>query len=320
MRFGSFTLCKISPLDSTMNISNQKINTTKSFKPFVRWAGGKTQLLPQLIDKIPDFIKNGDKFNYVEPFLGGGSFFFYIIENYNPQKCYVNDLNKNLIGLYKNIKNDFKLLEIELEKIKIQYSKTISQKDFYYDIRNKYNALLDPNSVLKSAYLLFLNKTCFNGIYRENKNGEFNVPKGNKNNPEFYSLENLKLVSKKLNEIDIIIHSKSFEKIDFSSDLKTFYFLDPPYREIKNKKSFNEYLNQKYSNEEIQFKLSDFCQKITNRNQYFMQTNSYTNDDFFQKLYSNDSYNISTIEASRRINSKGNKRGLIKEVMIRNYK
>lgn len=282
-------------------------------KPFIKWAGGKTQLLPFIRLKYPKKIER-----YCEPFIGGGAVFFDIISTFQPEEILVNDINARLINAYQQLKNNSDNLISELLKLQEKYWSLSEdeRKIFYIEQRKNFNTSSDN---LQSAILfIFLNKTCFNGLYRVNKKGAFNVPIGSYKNPLICDAENLKIVSEHLQSI-------TFKCDDFSecSDFiqqDTFVYLDPPYRPLE-KSSFTAY-DSSYFNDSEQCRLADFFKNADNKGAKVLMSNSDPkntdeNDDFFDKLY--ESFNIERVVAKRSINSNGKGRGNINELLISNY-
>ncbi len=281
-------------------------------KPFLKWVGGKRKLIPHLEVKFPAYIKNNE-FTYVEPFLGGGAMFFYLISKYSIKKAYLNDLNDKLIDCYKNIRDHGDNLVRQLKKLEKDYYSSKDKKLFYLERREEYNN--SKLSVNKSALLIFLNKTGFNGMYRENSKGEYNIPFGEMNNPLICNSELILNISNILNNNDVEFSSKSFENI-LINEKNIFYYLDPPYRPISKTSDFTSYTKNKFD-DELQFKLKKYCDKINEKDNFLMQSNSFSEDNFFQKLYSE--MNIKKIYASRSISADGSKRGKAKEIVITNY-
>jgi DNA adenine methylase len=174
-------------------------------KPFVKWAGGKGQLISVISNKLPIELKQNKIKKYIEPFVGGGAVLFYLLENYNFDEVVINDINEDLTNVYRIIKNDVKSLINELRKISDEYLplNNDDRKEYYYEVRKKFNSnLLDE--IKKAAYFIFLNRTCYNGLYRVNKKGEFNVPHGKYKNPLILDEENLLNVSKVLQSVQIL--------------------------------------------------------------------------------------------------------------------
>ena len=267
-------------------------------KPFVKWAGGKRQLINILINEIP---KEG--FNtYIEPFVGGGALFFEVL----PQKAIVNDLNKELINAYLVIKNNVNNLIESLKEHK-------NEEEYFYKIR-----ALNPErltSVERASRFIFLNKTCFNGLYRENSKGQFNVPFGKYKNPKILDEENLISISEFLNSIEIQIFNKDYKEVCQLAQEGDFVYLDPPYYPISKTSSFTKY-NKCNFTEQNQIELANTFKELDKKGCYVMLSNS--NTEFIKELYKD--YNIIEVEANRSINCKGNKRAKAKiEILVKNY-
>ena len=228
-------------------------------KPFLKWVGGKRKLIPKLEAKFPDYIKSNE-FTYVEPFLGGGAMFFHLITKYNIQKAYLNDLNDKLIDCYQNIRDYSEILIKFLKKLEKDYYSLEDRKSYYYEKRNEFN--FSKLSVKKSALLIFLNKTGFNGMYRENSKGEYNIPVGNMNNPLICDEDLIQNISYVLNNNDIEFSSKSFEEL-IIDEKNIFYYLDPPYMPISKTSSFTDYTSKNgYKNDiDLQNKICEYCHK-----------------------------------------------------------
>ena len=265
---------------------------------FVKWAGGKKQLLKQFEPLLPKKI---DK--YIEPFVGGGAVFFFIQENFTPKEIILCDYNKDLINLYKQIKSNVEKLIKELKKHRAKHN-----KEYYYQIRKKFNKEKDP--IKKAGYLLYLNKTCFNGLYRVNSNNEFNVPMGGYKNPSIFDEEKLRKVSKILKKVRLI--SGDFEKILKFVDKKSFVYFDPPYYTENN--GFTTYTKNNFDKED-QKRLAEFCKKLDKKGTKFMLSNSDTK--FIKRLYKG--FKKKTVSAKRMINCNAKGRGPVKEVVFRNY-
>lgn len=291
-------------------------------KPFLKWAGGKGQLLSKIRPLYPQEL--GNQINkYIEPFIGGGAVFFDIISNYKLDKYIINDINKELINTYKAIQQDIHSLLEYLSKITSYYKKlSIEERDlFYYNIRNKYNSIVLNNciNIEKAAFFIFLNKTCFNGLYRVNRNNQFNVPAGKYKDPIIYDEENLLNISQILQKVEILLgdFATTYNYIDNT----TFIYIDPPYRPLTKSSSFTNYSTYIFDDKE-QIRLSTFINDIDKKGAYVLSSNSdpkntSENDNFFDELYSTK--NIIRIEATRAINSNPLKRGKINELLISNY-
>ena len=309
---------------------NSKLNSkSTSFpKPFLKWAGGKTQLLEDIVSYLPDDFNS--KFNkYFEPFLGGGAVFFCLIKNYDFDCIYLGDTNADLILTYEVIKNNLDELKYELKSLSEEYlnKNDEDKKEMFLEKRDEFNEihcigskLPKNNRVEIASRMIFLNKTCFNGLYRVNKNGKFNVPFAYTKKPLIYDEINLSKVSEVL--ADAHIKCSDYSKSKRFMDENSFVYLDPPYRPINGKKSFEGYSNSGF-NDDNQKELANFCNEISEKNKVsFILNNSdttnYIEDDyFFEKLYNN--FNIEKVYAKRFINSKANKRGPISELLVYNY-
>lgn len=277
-----------------------KQKLTKNIPTFVKWAGGKKQLLNQLDPILPIQVDS-----YIEPFVGGGGMLFYIIKKYNPKKVIISDINKELINTYEIIKNDIESLILELKKLDIRHSKTA-----FYKIRGLDFSKLTP--LIRASYFIYLNKTCFNGLYRVNSKGEFNVPIGSYTSP-------LICPEKDLREISILLKNVQIESGEFKECLKNckqgdFIYLDPPYYPVKKGKSFTKYSKEDFLDEK-QKELKEEFSRLDKLGCKVLESNS--NSVFIKKLY--NKYSISYVNANRMINRDALKRGKIKEAIIKNY-
>jgi len=291
-----------------------------SAKPFVKWAGGKRQLIPEIDMVIEKKLNNGELNNYVEPFVGAGAIFFHVEAKYDFEEYIINDINTDLINLYLTIKNNLNELLYSLEELDKKYKKKneLERKSFFYDKRDEFNNI-NEDILNKSSLFIFLNKTCFNGLYRVNKKGKFNVPSGKYKNPKILDEENLKIVSQKLQKVRIF--NKDFEEIGKYIDENSLVYLDPPYRPISSSSSFKSYQSSDFNDKE-QKRLADFYTRLSNKDAALVLSNSDPknndkSDNFFDDLYGD--FKIKRIEAKRSINSKAKKRGKIKELLIHNY-
>lgn len=286
---------------------------------FVKWAGGKTQLLPEIRKHYPHRIKK-----YCEPFVGGGAVLFDVLQKYHPEKVLVNDVNEELINTYLQIKTDCNLLIEQLSELQQNYKSQSLEKNkiLFYEKRLRYNELKinrnDAENLEKAALFIFLNKTCFNGLYRVNKKREFNVPFNNAKNPLICDEENLRACSELLQNVQM----KTGDYSDCKNfiDSETFVYLDPPYRPLTQTSAFTSYSENGFSDKE-QIELGNFIKEISEIGANILASNSdpkNTNkeDNFFDELYSN--FEIKRISASRMINSNAKKRGAISELLISN--
>ena len=295
-------------------------------RPFVKWAGGKSKLIPQMEQYYPKELKENKIDVYVEPFVGGGAILIDILKKYNIKKAYAFDINENLINCYNIIKDKVDNLVLNLKKLEKEYLKLDDEnrKKYYYDIRKKYNSINIENekeALEKTTYFIFLNKTCFNGLYRENRKGQFNVPIGKYKNPTICDEENLIELSKLIKNV-IFIRGDYRESYKYIVE-NTFIYFDPPYRPINKTSSFTSYSKEDF-NDENQKELGEYFRKINdnNSNVKLMLSNSNPKnnneeDDFFEQIY--NGFKIYEIKANRMINSNKEKRGKISELLIINY-
>lgn len=301
----------------------QRINAT----PFLKWAGGKGQLLQTLLEYLPNELKNGEIKKYCEPFIGGGAVFFYVVQNFNIEQAYISDINDDLIDVYMAIKNQVEEIIYQLQIIKNSFYSLLNdkRKDFYYQTREEFNnnkgkfKKYTSNSIHRLAQLIFMNRTCFNGLFRTNSNGIFNVPYGQYKNPKIYDENNLRAISYCLQKT--IIECGDFEKSESFIDEKTLVYFDPPYRPISKTSHFTSYFPGGFDDNE-QIRLSKFYKKLDSKKAYLIMSNSDSfdtenRDDFFEGIYSD--YKIRKVKAYRAINCISSKRGKITENIITNY-
>ena len=270
-------------------------------KPVVKWAGGKRQLLPKIKKEIPK------KYSvYYEPFLGGGAVLF----DLQPQKATVNDINEELINLYLVIRDNVDSLVIDLKKHK-------NDAEYFYKIRGldrdkkKYSRL---SEVERASRILYLNKTCFNGLYRVNQRGEFNVPFGDYKNPNIINEDLLRAVSNYFNKAKINLRCKDFAEAVAGIESGGFVYIDPPYDPISDSANFTAY-DQGGFNRKEQKRLKELCDSLDRKGIKFLLSNSAT--DFILNLYKN--YRVKIIQAKRAINAQGHRRGNVSEVLVKNY-
>lgn len=299
-------------------------------KPFLKWAGGKSQLIDEIIAIFPEEIIQSKYIeNYFEPFLGGGALFFYLKSYFKIKKSYINDINPDLILTYRVIQKYPKKLIIQLKEIKMEYLELNGEdrKEFFFKVRDDYNKKgknfdylsVSDESIERAKQLIFLNKTCFNGLYRVNANGEFNVPMGKYKNPAIFEEENIKDVSKALK--NTIICNGPFEELgEFIGDNSLVYF-DPPYRPLTDSASFTSYTKSRF-NDDNQIQLAEFCRSIDKKCSKFILSNSdpknaNKEDNFFDELY--EGFDIKRVQAKRMINRDKTKRGSINELLIKNF-
>lgn len=289
-------------------------------KPFVKWAGGKSQLLDEIKKSLPKKIHQLNELTYIEPFVGGGAVLFWILQEYpNIRRAIINDINKELICTYNVIKNNVHKLIRELDVLQSQYTSCgpEERKSFFLEKRALYNT--HAISEIETASLfIFLNRTCFNGLYRVNSKGEFNVPHGKYANPKICDKDNLLAVSKLLQRVEITCGD--FEETEKYANKETIYYLDPPYKPLSETSSFTSYTKDGFNDLE-QIRLRDFCSRITQKGAIFLASNSdpkeeKTGESFFEKIY--HQFMIKRVSATRLINANPNCRGVVSEIMITN--
>ena len=297
-------------------------------KPFLKWAGGKGQLLSQIGQHLPPGLWEGSLTKYAEPFIGGGAVFFQIANSFDVNEFFISDMNEDLVLAYRTISQQVELLIDRLQAIERLYQllDVDGRREFFYETR----ALFNRRATLASgtapdeeaghvARLIFLNRTCFNGLYRVNSSGEFNVPHGNYRNPRICDAANLRSVSRSLRNTEI--RFGDFTACRDFVDENTFVYLDPPYRPISKTANFNSFYRSPFGDEE-QKRLAHFYQELGNVGAKLMLSNSDPHivnpeDSFFEDLYAG--FSIHKVYASRKINSNGAKRGPITELLIANY-
>ena len=290
-------------------------------KPFVKWAGGKGQLLKEIRKKYPAEL-GGRIHKYAEPFIGGGAVLFDVLNHYRLDEGYISDINQELIHAYITIRDCVDELIQVLRDYESKYllADADKRKIIYYENRDKFNRLKLTNDKTPelAALFIFLNRTCFNGLYRVNAKGGFNVPQGSYKNPCICDEGNLHAVSEKLRGVEIVCGDYKLSS-DFI-DSKTFAYFDPPYRPLTTTANFTAYAQDGFD-DTAQAELAEFIDSISERGAYVVASNSDPKnvdefDNFFDKLYSRHS--ILRIEASRAINSNGAKRGKVSELLIAN--
>ena len=291
-------------------------------KPFIKWAGGKTQLLTQFENILPHNLEEAEHFTYIEPFVGGGAMLFHMLQKYtNIGRVIINDINPNLITAYRVIRDtperlitDLKMLQREFR----QNSNEEARKEYFLRIRKSYNEDTH-NDVTNTAMFIFLNRTCFNGLYRVNSKGYFNVPFGKYTNPTICDEELLLEDSKILQNVEILCGD--YTLIERYVDNNTFIYFDPPYRPLSTTSSFTSYSKENFDDTE-QTRLAHFfarlsrygCKLIFSRSDCCAQN---PNDTFFENLYGN--FIIDKVHASRFVNAIPSKRGKLTEILVRNY-
>lgn len=298
-------------------------------KPFLKWAGGKSQLISQMEEYLPLELKHGITKRYVEPFIGGGAFFFHVAQTYDLQEYVISDLNEELILSYKTVQKSVNDLIDNLSRLEKTYFKMPAEKQklFFYKIRdifNKNKARIDYNQfsldwVERATQLIFLNRTCFNGLFRVNTQGFFNVPFGSYKNPTICSKDVLLAISEVLQKAIILQGDFTVSKKYINSE--TFVYFDPPYRPISKTSNFTSYFRNDFNDIE-QLRLAEYFRKLDKEDAQLMLSNSdpkneKPNDNFFEKAYKG--FHIERVQASRMINCNAERRGKINELLILNY-
>jgi len=290
----------------------------KLAKPFLKWAGGKTQLLHEIDKRLPkEEIRAGRIDTYVEPFVGGGAVFFHIAQEYPEiKRHFLLDINQDLVNCFNEVKTNVEGLIEELRSLEAAFlRKRSGRKDFYYEIREQFNADRSP------AKLIFLNKTCYNGLYRVNRKDGFNVPFGDYKNPTICDDANLRNASEVLQNAEIICGD--FTDSQQYINNHSFVYFDPPYRPLSATASFTSYSKDSFS-EQDQIRLAEFCRQIYSHGAKFLLSNSDpknedTTDHFFEYHYKKSGFGLDRVKATRPINCKGSGRGQIYELIITNY-
>lgn len=289
-------------------------------KPFVKWVGGKTQLLDDIKESLPRNLSQIEGVTYVEPFVGGGAVLFWILQEYpNITRAVINDINAELICTYRVIKSDVESLITELGRLQKEYLSLDERgrKEYFLSQRERFNEK-NTSDVETAALFIFLNRTCFNGLYRVNSKGKFNVPYGKYANPKICDEQTLRADSAILQRVEILCGD--FEQTGRYADANALYYFDPPYRPLTVTAAFTSYAKDGFDDAE-QRRLRDFCERIARRKSLFVASNSDPQnvddqDNFFDQLYGK--FSIKRVSATRMINSKVNGRGAISEIMISN--
>ena len=294
-------------------------------KPFIKWAGGKGQLLSQLDEHLPTELQR-QEFTYIEPFVGGGAMLFHMLRKYpNITHAVINDINPYLVMAYRVIKEQPDELICRLSALEHDYFSQPdeeTQKEYFLNIRNTFNETT-PDEIDRTKYLMFLNRTCFNGLYRVNAKGKFNVPFGCNLHPTICNADTILTDSEVLNRTDVTILNGDFElTANEMRDGLNFFYFDPPYRPLNATSSFNSYAKENFNDDE-QIRLRDFCTRLNELpNVKWMLSNADCSaknpeDTFFETIY--EKFNIHRVYASRAINANPEKRGKLTELLIMNY-
>ena len=291
-------------------------------KPFIKWVGGKGQLIEQLEALLPADFTERENVTYIEPFVGGGAMLFYMLQTYpNIKSAVINDINPDLTLCYQVVRDNPTGLINSLKDIQTQYHALKTEEErrtFFLEQRDRFNTK-SLNAIENCTLFFFLNRTCFNGLYRVNKAGKFNVPFGKYVTPTICDAATIYADSKLLQKVEIMTgdFEQTFDKIKGN----TFFYFDPPYRPLSNTSSFNDYSKEDF-NDDAQIRLKLFCDRLNEIGINFMLSNSDClgkngTDRFFDDLFIN--YKIERVWASRNINSIASKRGKLTEIVISNY-
>jgi DNA adenine methylase len=295
-------------------------------KPFIKWVGGKTQLLPQFQAYYPPQLAQGQIRRYIEPFLGGGAVFFDLAQRYMLEEIYLSDINPELVLSYHVVQKDpDKLLE-HLEKLRQTYwRKNDSQRELYfYTLRDTYNherlhfnyQKYSSKTIKRAAHMIFLNKTCYNGLFRLNRNGAFNVPFGRYKDPKIFDSDNIYKTSRLLQKASI--NCGGFEMFRDKIDDHSLVYFDPPYRPLSPSASFTAYFNQGFD-DNAQIALAAYFARLDRETgaKLMLSNSDRQCDPFFDKLFA--AYRIHRVQARRMVNSKGTQRGAINEILVCNF-
>lgn len=294
----------------------------KIAKPFLKWAGGKTQLINDIEKSLPYEITKS-KFTYVEPFVGSGAVLFWMLNNFpNIEKAVINDINEDLINTYKIIASRPKELISILQTFQSEYhsleNEQEKKKEYYYEKRETYNTRKKEKSS-QAALFIFLNRTCFNGLYRVNKSNGYNVPMGSYKKPTICDEQNILAVNNALKKVEILCGD--YKETLLHANSNSFFYFDPPYKPLSNTSSFNSYAKDDFNDDE-QIRLRNFCSNLEMLGHKWMLSNSDVkgkdiNNNFFDDIYS--AFLISRVKAKRSINANPEKRGELNELLITNY-
>ncbi len=291
-------------------------------KPFLKWAGGKTQLLPTIDSFLPKSFRKEKSITYIEPFVGGGAMLFFMLQKYpNIKKAVINDINPHLIKAYTIIRdNPYSLIDVlnELQEKFKTADNVEAQKELFLNARSLFNKRM-LTDIEEAAYMIFLNRTCFNGLYRENSKGEFNVPFGRHTNPTICDEALIIADSELLQNVEIL--NRDFASTADHIDGYTFFYFDPPYRPLDATSSFNSYVKETFDDKE-QIRLKEFYSALSLYGCREILSNSdgkgrNADNVFFDELYQD--FFIERVYAKRNINANAAKRGTLTELLIRNY-
>ena len=295
----------------------------KKAKPFLKWAGGKTQLITDIEKVLPKKFMN-KKFTYVEPFVGSGAILFWILNNFpKVEKAVINDINADLTNVYKIIaSNPVELISV-LKDFQEEYHsidlEVDNKREYYTQKRTLFNTR-STDKTTQAALFIFLNRTCFNGLFRVNKSNGFNVPIGSYKKPMICDADNIFAVSEALQKVEIL--TGDYQQTLLYAEKPALFYFDPPYKPLSKTSSFNTYSKEEFDDKE-QIRLRDFCEKLNTLDHHWILSNSDVKgkdleDNFFDDIY--DEFHINRVFARRSINASGNKRGKLTELLITNYK
>lgn len=289
-------------------------------KPFIKWVGGKTQLINEIEKVLPNHLLTSNNLTYIEPFVGGGAVLFWILQKYpNIKNAVINDINPDLTTAYRTIKKSPNDLISRLKQVQAEYLPLSEEKrkEYFLAKRSLFNTK-NLDAIENTALFIFLNRTCFNGLYRVNSKGLFNVPFGRYANPKICDEETILADSELLQKVEILTGDFN-ETINHIGE-KSFFYLDPPYKPLSETSSFNSYTKEAFNDDE-QIRLGNFCKQIDSLGHSFMLSNSDVKgknpeDNFFDDLYIN--FDIRRVFATRMVNANAEKRGKLTELLITN--
>lgn len=291
-------------------------------KPFIKWVGGKGQLIEQLEALLPADFSERENVTYIEPFVGGGAMLFYMLQKYpNIKSAVINDINPDLTLCYQVVRDNPTELVKSLDAIQTEYRALRTEEErkiFFLNKRDRFNTK-SLDSIENCTLFFFLNRTCFNGLYRVNKAGKFNVPFGKYSTPTICDADTIYADSRLLQKVEIM--TGDFEQTYTKIEDNTFFYFDPPYRPLSNTSSFNDYSKEDF-NDNAQIRLKYFCDKLNEIGVDFMLSNSDCLgkdgiDRFFDDLFID--YRIERVWASRNVNAIASKRGKLTEIVVNNY-
>jgi DNA adenine methylase len=295
----------------------------KKAKPFLKWAGGKTQLITDIEKVLPKKFMN-KKFTFVEPIVGSGAILFWILNNFpKVEKAVINDINADLTNVYKIIaSNPIELISV-LKDFQEEYHsidlEVDNKREYYTQKRTLFNTR-STDKVTQAALFIFLNRTCFNGLFRVNKSNGFNVPIGSYKKPMICDADNIFAVSEALQKVEIL--TGDYQQTLLYAEKPALFYFDPPYKPLSKTSSFNTYSKDEFDDKE-QIRLRDFCKTLNTLEHNWILSNSDVkgkdmDDNFFDDIY--DEFHINRVFARRSINANAEKRGKLTELLITNYK